>query len=235
MAADLVNTEHKSNAPSIGAKHHALVHGYVRNLSCEFVSDIIELVFKFYFLCFDSKLLNDDEQMALMNLLWDRFNEKEASNNLKSIDINLLFRASEHEFSGIKFQEKCKNKGATITIIHNDRDYIFGGYASKSWPLANGVKVIDPNAFLYVVRPYVKLFELAEGYKDGHKAYWCYDDYGPIFGGGTDIYVASKAVGGGATPATYQYKRAELCGDSRGDFDFQDYEVFSVITQCKEQ
>ena len=214
-----------ASVPSIVTKYRTLIEGYMKRFSLEYVQDIAELIYKFYFLCFDSKLLNDDEQMTLINLLWHRFHQNKVVNNL--IDFALLYRASEHAFSTHEFHQQCCHKGATITIIHNNKDFIFGGYASKSWPTPNGREVKDPNAFLFVIRPHVKVFELAAGSKDGRRAYWCYAGYGPIFGGGSDLYVA-KSKKGASMPKTYEFEREVFCGDSNGHIDVKDYEVFSV-------
>ena len=74
--------------------------------------------------------------------------------NMKSIETKLLFRGSEHEFECDKFHQLCHNKGATITIIHNEYDTVYGGYISESLidPQSVDTKITDPNTFLFVIR-----------------------------------------------------------------------------------
>ena len=48
-------------------------------------------------------------------------------------DIKLLFRASEHEFEGLKFHELCDGHAPTITIIKSNFKNIFGGYTNIPW------------------------------------------------------------------------------------------------------
>ena len=45
----------------------------------------------------------------------------------------LLYRASEHGYSGKSFHEYCDNKGPTLVIIKSSKGWIFGGYTTQSW------------------------------------------------------------------------------------------------------
>ena len=50
------------------------------------------------------------------------------------------------------FYNKCSNIGPTITLIKNDKDNIFGGYASISWKLENENKTYNaPDSFLFTL------------------------------------------------------------------------------------
>ena len=44
----------------------------------------------------------------------------------------LIFRASSDGKSGADFHRCCDNKGPTLIVIQS-KEYIFGGYTSKSW------------------------------------------------------------------------------------------------------
>jgi hypothetical protein len=52
----------------------------------------------------------------------------------------LLYRGSEHNFSKAKFEELVGNKGKTLHIIKSEHDYLFGGYASVSYPKSQNDK-----------------------------------------------------------------------------------------------
>ena len=69
--------------------------------------------------------------------------------------MKLLFRASEHNFCSKAFHKECDNKGLTLIIIQNEYDYIFGGYVSESW-ISDPIKVFDPTAFLFTIKPKMK-------------------------------------------------------------------------------
>ena len=45
----------------------------------------------------------------------------------------LLYRASEHDYTGESFHEYCDDKGPTLVIIKSSDGWIFGGYTTKSW------------------------------------------------------------------------------------------------------
>ena len=49
----------------------------------------------------------------------------------------LMYRASEHGYTGESFHEYCDNKGPTLVIIKSSRGWIFGGYTTQSWKVVN--------------------------------------------------------------------------------------------------
>ena len=143
------------------------------------------------------KLLTIKEDMDFFNLLLTK---------LPSIRrFNLLFRASDHNYSGKKFHDLCDDKGSTITIIKSNWGNIFGGYTSKSWKPPQSDDAFftrDENAFLFLIKsdqesiqmkcPLVlelKKYGLLRDY--ANMAICGDEDYGPIFGAGHDICIYS--------------------------------------------
>ncbi len=50
----------------------------------------------------------------------------------------LLYRASEHGYTGSSFHECCDDvKGPTLVIIKSSRGWIFGGYTTQSWQVVH--------------------------------------------------------------------------------------------------
>ncbi len=49
----------------------------------------------------------------------------------------LIYRASEHEYSGKSFHECCDDKGPTLIVIKSSGGWIFGGYITQSWKDVN--------------------------------------------------------------------------------------------------
>ena len=46
----------------------------------------------------------------------------------------LLYRASEHNYTGKSFHECCDDvKGPTLIVIKSSGGWIFGGYTTQSW------------------------------------------------------------------------------------------------------
>lgn len=44
------------------------------------------------------------------------------------INVELLYRASEHGFTYSAFHDKCDNKGPTISLIKSEHEKVFGGF-----------------------------------------------------------------------------------------------------------
>ena len=174
-----------------------------------------------------------------MNFLFKELKQQKENENLQSIDLELVYRASDHGYRASKFHELCKNKGATITIIHNEFNHIFGGYTSKSWSTG---RVTDPNAFLFQIRPILKIYPFKEDKKkEGRNATWSLDNsYGPIFGGGTDMWISDNCNEGQANACcnskdcSFKFDAKELSGAHTHSaayecyFSIIDYEVFSI-------
>ncbi len=104
----------------------------------------------------------------------------------------LLYRATRDGFTSQAFHSKCDGKGNTITIIKNNLDYVFGGYASSAWNSSNDY-INDPNAFLFSLRRAGVSFKEKFTVKHAHFALNGKPDYGPTFGGGHDIHICNQS------------------------------------------
>ena len=51
----------------------------------------------------------------------------------KNTTWRLLYRASEHDYTGTSFHECCNNKGPTLVIIKSTEGWIFGGFTNEDW------------------------------------------------------------------------------------------------------
>ncbi|KAF2075713.1 hypothetical protein CYY_002955 [Polysphondylium violaceum] len=56
----------------------------------------------------------------------------------KRLHFELLYSASDNEFTTSSFHKACDNKGATITVIQTTNGEVFGGYNSTSWSSDGG-------------------------------------------------------------------------------------------------
>ena len=61
---------------------------------------------------------------------YDRYLKEWLGNEYKW---KLLYRASEHDYTGESFHEYCDDKGPTLVIIKSTEGWIFGGYTTQSW------------------------------------------------------------------------------------------------------
>ena len=211
------------------ARCKAAVYGWIReNYKETFLDDIVNIIYQFYLITIDSNILSLDEQISLFNLLFDRIKQQK---DIKSMNTKLLYRGSENRFSANKFHELCDNKGPTVSIIHNEHNHIFGGYVTKPFSRLEE-KVVDKTAFLWMIRPKIKLIEFKK--EDKQKiALWNEDDYGPKYGRGEDIWVGDRGRNNGCYSCSFEFDAAALCGDKSNqsviyNFGVKDYEVFSI-------
>jgi hypothetical protein len=52
-------------------------------------------------------------------------------NNLK--ELRILYRGTENSFAKAAFDEKCVNKGPTLSVFQSENGRIFGGFTAKNW------------------------------------------------------------------------------------------------------
>ncbi|KAL9951569.1 hypothetical protein ACROYT_G044253 [Oculina patagonica] len=132
----------------------------------------------------NSGILSLDQRKTLINWL------KEAQALTYSSD-NLLYRASRDGWNASNFHSCCDNKGPTVTVVKSTKKYIFGGF-TKEWNGSQWYKKA-PDSFLFSLvnpsgLPPTKLPLIAD--KEGYAIY-CYDGFGPMFGGGCDLCIVS--------------------------------------------
>ena len=217
------------------------VHGFVRrNYNRRYPDDVITIIYTFYLLRMESNILDFNEQMSLMNLLFEALGKQKGNESIKSIHTSLLFRASEHGHSAKLFRVHCDHEGPNIVIMHNEHEHVYGAYKSKSWDKEQDW-TDDENAFLFVVRPTVKVFGLKKGEETVEGAICYYSGFGPMFGRGNDLWVSHKChekkIYNGCSSlsnqAVFHFDANELCGVGTKEkrvhrSQVNEYEVFSV-------
>lgn len=78
-------------------KQHDAVYGYIRlNYNGDdMIDDVINIIYQYYLIKIDSKILSLEKQMTLLDLVYNQPKSQEDLQYLESIDTELLFRASE--------------------------------------------------------------------------------------------------------------------------------------------
>ncbi|KAK8797077.1 hypothetical protein WA158_004287 [Blastocystis sp. Blastoise] len=100
----------------------------------------------------------------------------------------LLYRASEHHYSGSKFHKYCDNKGETVTLIkhigHDNHINIFGGYTDQNWDSSSGWKPYSKE-FLFTLSNEHNIPPTKYDYISNKKSngICCGSPFGPLFGG----------------------------------------------------
>ena len=217
----------------MAARAELAVTGWIReNYQTALIDDIINIIYAYFWIIIDSAILTSMEQLALLDLLFVTLREQQGNENITKMDINLLFRASEHDFRAEEFHKHCDNRGGTVTIIHNEHDHVFGGYVSKSWSSHYDQlgRLVDSSAFLFMVRPSVRSFQFRENMNIGI----CNNrSYGPMFGQGADIWIGDKSGPNGCGPVSFDFDPKELCGNWSETqnwihWNVKEYEVFAI-------
>ena len=145
----------------------------------------------------------------------------------------MLYRATRDGFSAKEFHKRFDNKLKTLTIIKSTNGNIFGGYTDKAW-ISDNQWHSDQNAFLFsLVNKRDKPFK-AKIFSNGQYAIHCNRTYGPIFGGGHDIYISSDSnthsgsycnFGHTYKHPDYPYPSIEAQSILAGSYKFQTEEI----------
>jgi hypothetical protein len=107
----------------------------------------------------------------------------------KSSNGILLYRATRDGFTNQAFHSKCDGKGNAITIIKNNLNYAFAGYASSAWNSTGGF-IKDPNSFLFSLRRAGVSFKDKFTAKEPQYTIYGYSNYGPVLG---DILINNQS------------------------------------------
>ena len=92
--------------------------------------------------------------------------------------LNLLYRASEHQFSIAKFHQLCDNTCKTLTIFKTEFGRLIGGYTPVSWASKYG-RDRENKSFMMNI----SLKQRLEHKSHGESAIYCNSQCGPSFGG----------------------------------------------------
>ena len=96
----------------------------------------------------------------LSNILKETNKEYEYFNKLlewsEGKNVELIYRGTRDGMNSKAFYNKCSNIGPNIILIKNDKDNIFGGYASISWKLEHENKAYNaPDSFFIYFNKYI--------------------------------------------------------------------------------
>ena len=203
-----------------------IIDGYIKNIGIRMYIpiEIMKMLCQYYGDISQSNILTKpNDWYSLKNMI---------SKQLKK-DTIYLYKLYDTDMDGFEvetFHNKCDNKGATLCIIKNEYDYIFGGYTSLSWnnPINSEYKH-DKHAFLYNYYPIYKIIPLKD--KSTEYAVRHQQHYGLAFGCGCDfiIYhdIFDEYPDGYSIPQTYNFDIIEFAKTKQ--FKILQLEVFHVM------
>ena len=114
--------------------------------------------------------------------------------NLSGKKFKLLYRASRDGFGASDFHGKCDNQPRTLTIVKTPNGCIFGGYTAVSWD-SESIYKVDLAAFIFSLINPSSIPQLIPIREDDVylRSIGCYDDFGPVFGGGHDFIISNNS------------------------------------------
>lgn len=154
--------------------------------------------------------------------------------------LQLLFRASDHQFDAVKFHEKCDDVDQTLTIIRTEYGKTIAGYNHLKWNTAYNGFLIDHERKCFLLSLDLKQKMTLNNYK---QAVANNEGYGPIFGAGNDIVIHNKCNENNSSSANFptsynfgslytnsQASYTAFSGAANGkNFKVMEYEVYRVI------
>jgi hypothetical protein len=147
--------------------------------------------------------------------------------NKKIKEVKLLYRAT-RDGDSTQFHSKCDGKLNTLTFVKDKKERRFGGFASVAWHSKNAY-ITDVNSFLFSLDLYECYF-----YNTGNSVYG-YSSYGPVWGGGHDLYLASGCLSNNSSATnqsgSYNYNGKTYCLSGGSNFQVIDYETYALILE----
>ena len=142
-------------------------------------------------------------------------------------EAKLLYRAS-RDGDSAQFHSKCDGKKNTVTFVQAKNGRKFGGFANQAFNSNKGW-ISDPNCFVF------SLF-YNEYYYYNDNGYMIYgsSSYGPLWGYGHDLYLASGCLNNTTSTSkqssfNYLNRVNALTGSS--NFQVEDYETYELILE----
>ncbi len=146
----------------------------------------------------NSSLLNTT-QMAQLNTWFGNSSQKWTQ----------CYKRSTHGANSNTFHSLCDNRGPTLSVVRATTGYIFGGYATSSW--GGGGYIHSSGNWLYSLTRGTR-HSMCGQHSCSYGQYTS-SNYGPTFGGGHDLYIASN-MSSGHTNLGYTY----TCNGSGGGY-----------------
>ncbi|KAJ3131446.1 hypothetical protein HK100_006350 [Physocladia obscura] len=164
-----------------------------------------------------------------------------SGNCLVETSLRMLFRASEHNFSGQAFHDACDGRENTLTLIKSCTGVTFGGFIDSAWTSHSGYVAARADAFLFHIAfstvatmPHNCGVIFEKGLcMDMAKAVYGNIDRGPVFGNGHDLKLEGRlcfsfmgsSFSFGAGKGIPGFER----GHGYSSCEIEEYEVFELF------
>ena len=179
----------------------------------------------------DDTAINSFEGTSFLNNDEKKLISKWISPN-KVIKFNLLFSTNKDGDSSSTFHYYCDGIFPTVTVFLDTSGRRFGGYSTQNWcqsTVGNG-SARAPGSFIFNLSN-KKKYGLSN--KFDTNAVYRHNSYGPTFGAGYDLYLASSCqsnTSSSCSKSSYNTGNNNLLGNSSStSFQVSYYEVYQVV------
>ena len=152
--------------------------------------------------------------------------------------MELIYRGTRDGSEAQTFHNKCDNQGPIICLCKNEKDNIFGGYASISWT-SDGNWHAANGSFLFTL---TNIHGTTPTKYPNTQNYDCsvyhYSGYGPTFGGNHDLHICNNYLNdassyarlGNSYPDVLGKGNSIFTGDNNNThFKLKELEVFKLL------
>ena len=154
--------------------------------------------------------------------------------------MELIYRGTSDGSDSKTFHNKCDNQGPTIILCKNEKDNIFGGYASISWTSDNGNYHAANGSFLFTL---TNIHGTAPTKYPNTQNYDCavyHNSDRFAFGGNHDLYICSNYLNSTSSYANLGYSYPDVLGkgnsiftgdnnNNNTNFKLKELEVFKLL------
>ena len=153
-------------------------------------------------------------------------------------NLELIYRGTRDGMTHDIYHRKCDNKGKTIILMKNEKDNIFGGYASDSWIVEHCKYTNSQNSFLFSLTNMYNSEPMKFPIKNADEALFYRNDFGPLFGKyGNDLGLRKDFSNEGGFCLNFNCTYSDslgkgntvFIGDTKsGDFKLKEIEVYKL-------
>ena len=139
----------------------------------------------------------------------------------------LLYRAS-RDGDSTQFHSKCDGIENTVTFVKTKNGRKFGGFANKAFNTSNSW-ISDPNCFVFSL-----FHKECYYYNNSGNMIYGSSSYGPYWGAGADIYLASGCLSNTNSRTnqnSFDYKGKSNALSGGTNFQVEDYETYQLTLE----
>ena len=153
-------------------------------------------------------------------------------------EMELLYRGTRDGSECNKFHNKCDNQGPTLCLCKNEKDNIFGAYASVSWTSDNKYHIANGSFLFTLTNMHGTAPTKYPNTQNYNYAVYHGNDRGPSFGGNHDLSIWDNFLNNNSSYANLGYSYPDILGRGNsifsGDnnnnyFKLKEIEVFKLI------